>query len=132
MSLTKRVLKQHQFPEDEGYRDEHLVSSRSKRNRYLTKLEKVIKIVTDLIDCNRDINEINKANESLESVISKICKTTNNISSDELEDEIKETDLKIYANSEFKVIQECNCIELYIETKLKPAKADSLPQTPTP
>ena len=65
MSLTKRVLKQHQFPEDKGYRDELSVSSRSKRNRYLTKLEKVIKIVTDLIDRNRDINEINQANESL-------------------------------------------------------------------
>ena len=48
------MLKQRHFPEDEGYRDERLVSSRSKRNRYLTKLEKVMKIVTDLIDCNRD------------------------------------------------------------------------------
>ena len=51
MSLTKRVSKQRQFREDEGYRDESLVISRSKRNRYVTKLEKVIKAVTDLIDC---------------------------------------------------------------------------------
>ena len=48
------MLKHCHFPEDEGYRDERLVSSRSKRNRYLTKLEKVMKIVTDLNDCNRD------------------------------------------------------------------------------
>ena len=50
MSLTKRVLKQRLFPEDEGYRYEGLVSSRSKKNRYLTKLEKVIKTVTKLIE----------------------------------------------------------------------------------
>ena len=130
MSLTKRVLKQWQFPEDEGYRDKRLVSSRSKRNRYLTKLENVIKIVTDLIDCNRDTNEINKANEYLESVISKIRKTTKDILRDELDDKIKETDLKIFTNSDFKVIQVRNCIESYTETEIKPAKADILPQTP--
>ena len=127
MSLTKRVLKQREFPEDKGYRDERLVSSRSKRNRYLTKLEKVIKIVTDLTDCKRDINDVNKANESLESVISKIRKTTNNILREELEDKIKETDLKIWTNSEFKVIQVRNCTE---KTKIKPARPDNLPQTP--
>ena len=115
------MLKQREFPEDKGYRDERLVSSRSKRNRYLTKLEKVIEIVTDLTDCNRDINE------SLESAISKIRKTTNNILREELEDKIKETDLKIWTNSEFKVIQVRNCTE---KTKIKPARPDNLPQTP--
>ena len=62
MSLTKKVLKQRQFPEDEACRNECLVNSRSERNRCLTKLEKVTKIVTDLIGCNRDINGVNKAN----------------------------------------------------------------------
>ena len=121
------MLKQHEFPEDKGYRDKRLVSSRSKKNGYLTKLEKAIKIVTDLIDCNTDINDINKGNESLESVISKILKTTNNILRDELEDKIKETDLKIITNSEFKVTQVHNCIE---KTKIEPARTDNLPQTP--
>ena len=129
-SLTKIMSKQRQFPEDEGYRDEHLVSSRNKKNRYLTKLEKAIKTVTDLIDCNRDINDVNKSNESLESVISKICKITNDILRDELDDKIKEMDLKVCTNSELKVIQVRNCIESYIETKVKPAKTDSLPETP--
>ena len=86
--------------------------------------------MTDLIDCNRDINEINKANEYLESVISKIRKTTNDILRDKLDDKIKETDLKIFLNSDFKVIQVHNCIESYTETKIKPARADILPQTP--
>ena len=86
--------------------------------------------MTDLIDCNRDTNEINKANEYLESVISKIRKTTKDILSDELDDKINETDLKIFTNSDFKVIQVCNCIESYTEIKIKPAKADILPQTP--
>ena len=79
------MSKQRQFPEGEGFRDERLVIRRSKRNRYVTKLEKVIKTVTDLNDCNRDINDVNKANESLESVISKIHKTTNDILRDELD-----------------------------------------------
>ena len=89
-----------------------------------------LKIVTDLIDCNRDIIDVNKANESLESVISKIGKTTNDILRDESDDKIKERDLKICTNSEFEVIEVRNCIESYIETKVKPAKADSLPQAP--
>ena len=89
-----------------------------------------LKIVTDLIDCNRDIIDVNKANESLESVISKIGKATNYILRDELDDKIKETDLKICTNSKFEVMQVCNCIESYIETKVKPAKADGLPQAP--
>ena len=95
MSLIKRVSKQ--LSEDKGYRCERLVSNRSKWNRYLTKLEKVFKIVTDLINCNKDINDLNKANESLESVISKIRKTSNDILRDELDDKIKETELKICA-----------------------------------
>ena len=33
-------------------------------------------------------------------------------------------------HSVFKVIQVRNCIESYTETKIKPAKADILPQTP--
>ena len=124
------MSKQRQFPEDKDYRGKRLVSSTSKRNRYITKLEKVIKTVTDLTDCNRDINDVNKANESLESVISKIRKTTNDILRDKLDDKIKEMDLKVFTNSEFKVIQVRNCIESYIETKFKPAKADNLPETP--
>ena len=67
--------------------------------------------MTDLTDCNGDINDVNKANESLESVISKTRTTTNNILREELDDKIKETDLKIWTNSEFKVIQVHNCIE---------------------
>ena len=130
MSLTKRVSKQRQFPEDEGCIDERLVSSRSTRNRYLTKLEKVIKTVTDLIDFNKDVNGVNKDNEPLESIISKIPTTTNDILRDELDDKIKEIDLNVCTNSEFKVIQVRNCIELHIETKVKSAKADSLPETP--
>ena len=55
MSLTKRVLKQRQFPEDEGCRDERLVSSRNKRNRYFTKLEKVIPYHTSRHLCMLDI-----------------------------------------------------------------------------
>ena len=51
--------------------------------------------MTDLTDCNGDINDVNKANESLESVISKTRTTTNNILREELDDKIKETDLKI-------------------------------------
>ena len=82
--------------------------------------------MTDLTDGDRDINDVNKANESLESVISKIRTTTNNILREELEDKIKETDLKILTNSEFKVIQLRNCIE---KTKIKPARPDNLPQT---
>ena len=53
--------------------------------------------MTDLINCNKDINDLNKANESLESVISKIRKTSNDILRDELDDKIKETELKICA-----------------------------------
>ena len=34
-----------------------------------------------------------------------------------MEDKIKETDLKICTNSEFKGMQVRNCIESYIETK---------------
>ena len=64
---------------------------------------------------------------NLQSVISKIRKTTNNILREELEDKIKETDLKIWTNSEFKVIQVRNCTE---KTKIKPARPDNLPQTP--
>ena len=55
--------------------------------------------------------EISKANESSESVIKKIRKPTNDILRDELDDKIKETDLKICTNWEFKVIQVCSCIE---------------------
>ena len=86
--------------------------------------------MTDLIDCNRDINDVNKANESLESVITKIRKTSKDILREELEGKIKEMDLKVCANSEFKVMQVRNCIESYIETKVKPSEADSLPETP--
>lgn len=86
--------------------------------------------MTDLTDCNRDINDVNKANESLDSVISKIRKTTNNILREELEDKIKETDLKICTNPEFKVKQGHNCIESYPETNVKLGKTDSLPKTP--
>ena len=86
--------------------------------------------MTDLYDCNRDINVVNNANESLESVISKIRKATNDVLRNELDNKVKETDLKICTNSEFKVMQVHNCIESYTETKFKPAKADSLPQTP--
>ena len=86
--------------------------------------------MTYLTDCNRDIHDVTKANESLEIIVSKIRKTTNDILRDELDDKIKVTDLKICTNSEFKIIQVRNCIKSYIETKVKPAKADSLPQTP--
>ena len=86
--------------------------------------------MTDLIDCNRYINDVNKANEYLESVITKIRKTSKDILREELERKIKEMDLKVCANSEFKVMQVRNCIESYIETKVKPSKADSLPETP--
>ena len=78
--------------------------------------------MTDLIDC---INDVNKANESLESVISKMHKTTNNTLRNALDNKIKETNLKICTNSEFKVTQVRNCLESYIETKVKPAKAHS-------
>ena len=128
--LTKRLSKQCHFQENEDYRDESLVSNRSKRNRQLTKLEKLIETVTDLIGCNRDINDVNKANESLESVISKICQTTNNILRNGLDDKIKETDFKICTNPEFKVKQGHNCIESDTETKVKLATTDSLPKTP--
>ena len=130
MSLNKRESKPRQFPEEEGYRDEHLVISRNKRKKHVTKLDKVIKTVTDLINSNADINDINKANESLENIISKIRKITNEILRHELDDEIKQTDLNLCTNSEFKLIQLRNCIESYVETKIKSTKSDSLPKTP--
>ena len=37
--------------------------------------------------------------------------------------------LKVCTNSEFKVIKVRNCIESYTETNVKPAKADSSPET---
>ena len=39
-------------------------------------------------------------------------------------------DLNVCTDSEFKVIQVHNFIESYIETKVKPAKTDSLAETP--
>ena len=89
-----------------------------------------MKTMRDLIDCNRYVNNVNKDNESVESVINKIRKTNKDILRDELDDKIKETNLKICTNSEFKVIQVRNCIESYIETEVKLANADSLPQAP--
>ena len=64
------------------------------------------------------------------SSASKIRNKTTDILGDELDNKIKETDLKICRNSQLKVIQVHNCIESYIKTKVKPAKADSLPETP--
>ena len=63
------------------------------------------------------------------SLMAKIRKTSSYIWGDELDDKIKEMDLKICTNSEFKVVQVRNFTESYIETNVKPAKADSLPQT---
>ena len=55
--------------------------------------------MTDLTDCNWNIHDVNKAHESLEIAVSKIRKTTNDILRDELDDKIKETDLKIFTTN---------------------------------
>ena len=56
--ISKRIPILCQFPEEEGYRSEYLVSCRNKRQRYIAKFNKAINTVTKLIIQNADIDEI--------------------------------------------------------------------------
>ena len=165
--ISKRVPIPHQFPEEEGYGSEYLVSCRNKRRRYITKFNKAINTVTELITQNSDSDEINKSNDLLEVIINKIRKSddlleviinkirkTNDLleviinkirkSNDflevivnkirkliseilkyELNDKIKDQDLNVCTNLEFKLIQLQNSIESYINMKIKPGKSSS-------
>ena len=93
--ISKRVPIPRQFPEDEGYRSEYLVSCRNKRQRYITKFNKAINTVTELITQNSDSDDINKSNDLLEVIINKIRKLTSEILKHELNDKIKEQDLNV-------------------------------------
>ena len=179
--ISKRVPIPHQFPEEESYGSEYLVSCRNKRRRYITKFNKAINTVTELITQNSDSDEINKSNDLLEVIINKIRKSddlleviinkirksddlleeiinkirkTNDLleviinkirkSNDflevivnkirkliseilkyELNDKIKDQDLNVCTNLEFKLIQLQNSIESYINMKIKPGKSSS-------
>ena len=151
--ISKRVPIPHQFPEEEGYGSEYLVSCRNKRRRYITKFNKAINTVTELITQNSDSDEINKSNDLLEVIINKIRKSDDLLeviinkirkSNDflevivnkirkliseilkyELNDKIKDQDLNVCTNLEFKLIQLQNSIESYINMKIKPGKSSS-------
>ena len=77
--ISKRVPIPRHFPEEEGYRSEFLVSCRNKRQRYITKFNKAINTVAELIIQNVDVDEINKRNDLLEVIINKIRKLTSEI-----------------------------------------------------
>lgn len=131
MSLTnKRKSKPRQFPEDEGYKSERLVVIRNKRSRYINKLNKVINFITELINEHADIKEINKSNNNLETIICEIRQLTTEIIRLELDDQIKEEELNICTNSEFKLIQARNFIDSYIKSTIKSERAasESLPK----
>ena len=123
--ISKRIPIPRQFPEEEGYRSEYLVSCRNKRQRYIAKFNKAINTVTELIIQNVDIDEINKSNDLLEVIINKIRKVTSEILKHELNDKIKEQDLNVGTTLEFKLIQLRNSTESYIDMKMKPRKSSS-------
>ena len=125
-NANKREVRPRQFPEEEGYRNERLVNSKNKRKRYITKLNKTINLVTELINQNADIKEIDKNNDLLEVIINKIRKLTTETIKDELHDDIKEHELNSCTNAEFKLIQARNYIESYMQTKLTVPKTSSL------
>ena len=87
--ISKRVPIRRQFPEEESYRSEYLVSCRNKRQRYITKFNKAINTVTELIIQNSDSDEVNKSNNLLKVIINKILKFTSEILKHELNDKIK-------------------------------------------
>ena len=123
--ISKRIPIPRQFPEEEGYRSEYLVSCRNKRQRYIAKFNKAINTVTELIIQNADIDEINKSNELLEIIINKKRKLTSEILNNELNDKIKEQDLNVGTTLEFKHIKLQNSVESYIDMKMKPRKSSS-------
>ena len=123
--ISKRIPIPRQFPEEEGYRSEYLVSCRNKRQRYIAKFNKAINTVTELIMQDVDIDEINKSNDLLEVIINKIRKVTSEILKHELNDKIKEQDLNVGTTLEFKLIQLRNSIESYTDMKMKPRKSSS-------
>ena len=123
--ISKRVPIPRQFAEEEGYRSKCLVSCRNKRQRYITKFNKAINTVTELITQNSDSDDINKSNDLLEVIINKIRKLTSEILKRELKDKIKEQDLNVCTTLEFKLIQLRNSIESYINMKIKPRKSSS-------
>ena len=108
-----------------AYRSEYLVSCRNKRQRYITKFNKAINTVTELITQNSDSDDINKSNDLLEVIINKIRKLTSEILKHELNDKTKEQDLNVCNTLEFKLIQLRNSTESYINTKIKPRKSSS-------
>ena len=114
-----------QFPEEEGYRSEYLVSCRNKRQRHITKFNKAINTITELITQNSDSDDINKSNDLLEVIINKIRKLTSETLKHELSHKIKEQDLNVCTTLEFKLIQLRNSIESYINMKIKPCKSSS-------
>ena len=90
------------FPKDGGYRSEHLVNCRNKRQRYITKLNKAINTVAQLIVQNTGIYKINKSNGLLEVNISNMHKLTFEILNPGLNNKIKEQDLNICTALEFR------------------------------
>ena len=60
------------------------------RQRYITKFNKTINTVTELIIENTNTDEINKSNDFLEVIINKIHKLIPEILKRELNDKIKE------------------------------------------
>ena len=95
------------------------------RQRYITKFNKTINTVTELIIENTNSDEINKSNDFLETVINKIHKLTLEILKRELNDKIKEQDLNFCTTLEFKLIQLRNSKKSYIDIKIKPHKSSS-------
>ena len=123
--ISKRISIPRQFPEEEGYRSNYLVSCRNKRQRYIAKFNKAVNTVTELTIQNADIDEINKINDLLEVIINKIRKLTSEILKHELNHKIKEQDLSICTTLEFKLIQLRDSIESYIVKKIKPRKSST-------
>ena len=115
-----------QFPGVEGHRSKYLVSCRNKRQRYITKFNKAINIVTEPFIQITDINEINRSNDLFEVVVNKISKLISEILKHELSNKIKEQDFSICITLEFKLIQLQNSIKPYIDMIIKPRKSRSL------
>ena len=99
--ISKRLPIPRQFPEEEGYRSEYLVSCQNKRQRHITKFIKAINTVTELIIKNADIDKINESNDLLGVIINKICKLTSEILKQELNNKIKEQDLNVCTTLDF-------------------------------
>ena len=90
----------------------------------------MLKVIINKIRKSNDlleviINKTCKSNDLLEVIVNKIRKLTSEILKYELNDKIKEQDLNVCTNLEFKLIQLRNSKEPYINMKIKPGKSSS-------